>query len=305
MFFRKCTIGGKVYDGAMASPIGKASKEMPPAYKETDVMGDKSPGSPTDAYQLSHSRTDSGSTAVPLPSPDFYGAHLDLPEADAEQASKHFYDANLARDLADAINVSPGSPGAAHARNLNAFLTILSLCHTVIAAVNPETHAIEYKAQSPDESALVQAAADMGYVFRGRERTVLTLQKSFSISQYGGEMLERYELLNILEFSSMRKRMSVIVKQITESGDGKIFLLTKGADNVIFERLRKNDTREAEILKQTTEKHLDHFASEGLRTLTLAYRFIDGTLSQFLVLLSCLADDINRGGIRSLEREIS
>jgi phospholipid-translocating ATPase len=299
MFFRKCTIGGKVYDGKIERDTGKESKELPPAYKETDTVLDNSPRAPLGGYQTSHTRTDSGSTAVPLPSPD-----LDLPGSDAELAGKHFYDANLARDLVDAANVEPGSPQAAHARNLNAFLTILALCHTVIASVNPETHAIEYKAQSPDEAALVQAAADMGYVFRGRDHEVLTLQKSFSINEYGGEMVERYELLNILEFSSARKRMSVIVKQMDEMGEGKIFLLTKGADNVIFERLKTNSTPEADILRQTTEQHLDQFATQGLRTLTLAYKYIEGTVLHYSVFLRCISDNVNRGRIRGLESEI-
>ena len=46
----------------------------------------------------------------------------------------------------------------------------------------------------------------------------------------------KYELLNTLEFTSTRKRQSSIIKD--ESG--KIILYTKGADNVILERLSSN-----------------------------------------------------------------
>ena len=42
-----------------------------------------------------------------------------------------------------------------------------------------------------------------------------------------------YELLALIEFTSARKRMSVLVK--TE--EGKILLLSKGADSVIMARL--------------------------------------------------------------------
>jgi phospholipid-translocating ATPase len=298
MFFRQCTIGGKIYNGANEGKTGKEGKELPPAYKETDAVIDTPSRAPVPVGGYSsHSRTDSGSTAVPHSSPDFRGAHLDLLGVEAEQAGRRFYDAELARELVEAANVEPGSPEAAHARRLNAFLTILALCHTVIASVNPETHEIAYKAQSPDESALVQAAADMGYVFRGRDHEVLTLQKSFSVNQYGGEMVEKYELLQILEFSSARKRMSVIVRQLDDMGEGKIFLLTKGADNVIFERLKANPTPEADMLRQTTERHLDRFASQGLRTLTLAYRYIEGTVFRNPFLLPCISDDIDRGRI--------
>ncbi len=43
--------------------------------------------------------------------------------------------------------------------------------------------------------------------------------------------------MNILEFNSNRKRMSVIVQDSL----GSIFLMCKGADSVILPRLIKND----------------------------------------------------------------
>ena len=121
---------------------------------------------------------------------------------------KHFHDATLQADIENSVNADPGSEQAAHSRSLNGFFTVLSLCHTVLTVVDSETNRIEYKAQSPDEAALVQAAADMGYVFHGRDREILKLQTPFS------DELERYELLKILEFTSARKRMSVVVRKI-------------------------------------------------------------------------------------------
>ena len=50
-------------------------------------------------------------------------------------------------------------------------------------------------------------------------------------------------------------------------------MLTKGADNVIFERLKPGIN---EDLKGVTGQHLDMFAGEGLRTLTLAYKVVPG-----------------------------
>lgn len=41
--------------------------------------------------------------------------------------------------------------------------------------------------------------------------------------------LRSYQLLNVLEFSSARKRMSVIVR----NEEGKILLLSKGADRCV------------------------------------------------------------------------
>ena len=47
----------------------------------------------------------------------------------------------------------------------------------------------------------------------------------------------KFQVLNVLEFTSARKRMSVVAR----SPDGRLFLLTKGADNVVFSRLAQGD----------------------------------------------------------------
>ena len=54
--------------------------------------------------------------------------------------------------------------------------------------------------------------------------------------------------------------------------DGKVYVLCKGADNVIMERLSPGQGD----LERQTEDHLAEFASEGLRTLTLAYKVVPG-----------------------------
>uniref|UniRef100_A0A8B9KDI1 Phospholipid-transporting ATPase n=1 Tax=Astyanax mexicanus TaxID=7994 RepID=A0A8B9KDI1_ASTMX len=113
---------------------------------------------------------------------------------------------------------------------------------------------IIYQASSPDEGALVKGAKSLGFVFTART------PHSVIIEALGKEM--SYELLNVLEFSSNRKRMSVVVRTPT----GKLRLYCKGADNVIFERL--NETSQ---YKDLTIVHLEQFATEGLRTLCFAY----------------------------------
>uniref|UniRef100_A0A8C2HDJ7 Phospholipid-transporting ATPase n=1 Tax=Cyprinus carpio TaxID=7962 RepID=A0A8C2HDJ7_CYPCA len=94
----------------------------------------------------------------------------------------------------------------------------------------------------------------LGFVFTART------PHSVIIEARGTE--QTYELLNVLEFSSNRKRMSVIVRTPT----GKLRLYCKGADNMIFERL--NETSQ---YKDLTVAHLEQFATEGLRTLCFAY----------------------------------
>merc|ERR1712223_946931 len=152
-----------------------------------------------------------------------------------------FYDKSLLDD------VRKGDP------NVHEFFRLLALCHTVMPEYKEGN--LEYQAQSPDENALVSSARNFGFVFTKRT------PRSITITFSGVE--EVYELLCILDFNNVRKRMSVILRK-----DGKIRLYCKGADVVIFERLRPGQ----EDLKTTTQDHLDNFAVDGLRTLCLGTR---------------------------------
>lgn len=91
---------------------------------------------------------------------------------------------------------------------------------------------IEYQASSPDELALVQAACDMGFILYDRKLKTVSL-KTYPNGFENDPVFDDYEVLDVIEFSSARKRMSVIVK----FPDGKIILFCKGADNIILERL--------------------------------------------------------------------
>ncbi|XP_055783169.1 phospholipid-transporting ATPase IA-like isoform X2 [Salvelinus fontinalis] len=131
------------------------------------------------------------------------------------------------------------------------FMTMLAICHTAVPERTDDT--IVYQAASPDEGALVRAAANLGFVFSGRT------PDSVIIQALGAE--EKYELLHVLEFTSTRKRMSVIMR----TPSGKIRLYCKGADTVVYDRLADSSR-----YKEITLKHLEQFATEGLRTLCFA-----------------------------------
>ncbi|KAL0113754.1 hypothetical protein PUN28_012700 [Cardiocondyla obscurior] len=141
-------------------------------------------------------------------------------------------------------------------QDVHSFFRLLALCHTVMPE---EKHGkIEYQAQSPDEAALVSAARNFGFVFKERSPNSITIEVM-------GKK-EIYELLCILDFNNVRKRMSVILRK-----DGHLRLYCKGADNVIYERLKKDSE---EIMAKTLD-HLNKFAGEGLRTLCLSVRDLD------------------------------
>ncbi|KAF2190530.1 phospholipid-translocating P-type ATPase [Zopfia rhizophila CBS 207.26] len=138
------------------------------------------------------------------------------------------------------------------------FMVALALCHTVITERTPgDPPKIEFKAQSPDEAALVATARDVGFTLVGREDDRLI------VNVLGEE--RKYTVLNTLEFNSTRKRMSAIIRM----PDGKIILFCKGADSMIYSRLIPSQQRE---LRQATGEHLEMFAREGLRTLCIAER---------------------------------
>ncbi|XP_076016071.1 phospholipid-transporting ATPase ID-like [Genypterus blacodes] len=139
-----------------------------------------------------------------------------------------------------------------------AFFRLLALCHTVMPEEKTEGQ-LFYQAQSPDEGALVTAARNFGFVFRSRT------PESITAMEMGREVT--YELLAVLDFNNVRKRMSVIVR----NPEGKLTLYCKGADTIIYDRLHPSCHK----LKEDTQNHLNDYAGEGLRTLALAYKDLD------------------------------
>ena len=76
----------------------------------------------------------------------------------------------------------------------------------------------------------MNAAKYFGYFFKGRDD-----DNNIEISVNGKTVT--YQLLNVIEFSSDRKRMTIIVKD----SDKKIRVLCKGADSIIQARLSDSD----------------------------------------------------------------
>lgn len=144
------------------------------------------------------------------------------------------------------------------------FLEILALCHTVVVEGEPSRDNVKYVGESPDEAAFVLAAKQLGLCFYKRSATSLFI-RFYQID--GGHNDCIYELLNTIDFSSTRKRMSVIVRDPA----GQILLLCKGADSVIFERL----CSDVEDWRDTTLQHMKEYGEAGLRTLSLAYSILD------------------------------
>ncbi|XP_010276647.1 PREDICTED: phospholipid-transporting ATPase 2 [Nelumbo nucifera] len=134
------------------------------------------------------------------------------------------------------------------------FLTVMAICNTVVPTKS-KSGAISYKAQSQDEDALVRAASHLHMTFFNKNANILEINLNGSIIHY--------ELLDTLEFTSDRKRMSVVVK---DCQNGKIFLLSKGADEAILPYACSGQQI------RTFIEAVEHYAQLGLRTLCLAWR---------------------------------
>jgi len=249
MDFRKCIVGGKQY-GRGTTTIGEASAKVQgitidEADRDANVLGEK-----------------------------------------AKMPHVSFWDPRIWRDLEGGRSAQE----QAQAKRLDRFFRVLSVCHTVTPEKLKDGN-VAYSASSPDDEALVCGAKYFGYYFCDRVGGAMVVKvgdrmgKRFAdavVDAEGGapqprsdkplEDLthpEHYEVLEILEFSSTRKRMSVIVRH---RETGAVHVWAKGADSIMKPRLSVWDTRQqkgfAEL--QTTDRQLQGLAEEGLRTLLVA-----------------------------------
>jgi phospholipid-translocating ATPase len=133
---------------------------------------------------------------------------------------------------ADMLRYVQRKPHTQFSKKARIFLLSMALCHTCLPEVQDDGKT-QFMASSPDELALVQAAQDMGFLVINRDVHTITL-KIMPSGTDGEPVFETYEILDVIEFSSKRKRMSIIVR----FPDGRICIFCKGADSIVMQRLR-------------------------------------------------------------------
>ncbi|KAG1664091.1 hypothetical protein FOA52_013275 [Chlamydomonas sp. UWO 241] len=143
--------------------------------------------------------------------------------------------------------------GQPPSRDVADFLLHLAVCNTVVPGT-AEDGSIVYQATSPDEEALVQGAAYLGYTLVSRTADRVEVR-------YEGAT-HMFEVLAVLDFNSDRKRMSVVCR----CPDGAIRLFCKGADAVVMGRVKEGGCND------DTRSHLQEMAVRGYRTLCIAQR---------------------------------
>jgi magnesium-transporting ATPase (P-type) len=147
------------------------------------------------------------------------------------------------------------------------FFMNIALNHNVLVNVddNNSNNSSEisksmYSGSNPDETVLVQAAKELEVEFVERIGNDITIR-------IGGKCLIHYEMLYRFDFTSERKRSSIIVR----CPDGVIKLFMKGADSVILQKI--NHFSKMNLFTKTCE-HIDKFAKEGLRTLCFSVKIL-------------------------------
>ncbi|KAL8786154.1 MAG: hypothetical protein Q9213_002924 [Squamulea squamosa] len=153
-------------------------------------------------------------------------------------------------------------PHTMFAKKARFFLLSLALCHTCLPEKNAQQE-IEYQAASPDEIALVRGAQELGYMVVDRQAKTITIE-SHAIGRLDMEpRLETYHILHVLEFSSLRKRMSIIVRM----PDQRICLFCKGADTTVTKLLRLANLAEDQAMKvqRRVSKRQSLEAQEAIR----------------------------------------
>jgi magnesium-transporting ATPase (P-type) len=139
---------------------------------------------------------------------------------------------------------------------------LLSICHDAVPEkdIYDESNII-INSSNPDEFALIKAAKNFGYLFCDRDEEGVA-----TININGKDT--KYKVLATLPFNSTRKRMSVVIQDLSTE---EITLYSKGADSIML-KLLSSDTlyvnETTEILKKMSE-------TDGLRTLICAKRKID------------------------------
>ncbi|KAL0352712.1 UNVERIFIED_CONTAM: putative phospholipid-transporting ATPase 5 [Sesamum angustifolium] len=259
MEFRKCSIEGISYGGEVTEVDLAASRRMNidvERYRYS-LDGSDSTGRSIEMFDLS---TADGSTEK-----DVLGFHQgseDTKTGNSRISSSQKETAVKGFNFRDNRLMDKMWIYRSNVSDMIMFFRVMALCHTGIPVEENRGNKIMYEAESPEEVAFLIAAQEFGFKFCQRTQSTMVVQELDPSS--GLEMKREYKLLNLLEFNSSRKRMSVIVS----NEDGEIFLLCKGADDVIFDRLADN----GRTYQQATVMHLSMYAEDGLRTMVFAYK---------------------------------
>lgn len=121
-----------------------------------------------------------GRTGSPLANKEVNGFHNMKESTDSKSPIKGF-------NFKDERIMNGNWVNEPRADIIQKFLRLLAICHTAIPEVDEETGKVSYEAESPDESAFVIAARELGFEFYRRTQTTISLHELDPVSGDGVE----------------------------------------------------------------------------------------------------------------------
>lgn len=184
---------------------------------------------------------------------DKYGEIPDIEFIDKEYKLKQILE-NI-----NTINLFP--------KNLLHFFYNLCLCNDVEIDIKKfqKYSKLEYFSSSSDEKCLINFSRYCGFIYKQKTNdNNIIIEKNFDNIQEE-TIFKKY---HILEFTSERRRMSVIIKN--EKDNNKYYLYIKGSDNVI-NNLLSEECKSTKEYKYIMNK-VNEYSKKGLRTLLIGYK---------------------------------
>ncbi|KIH92501.1 hypothetical protein SPBR_02177 [Sporothrix brasiliensis 5110] len=136
-------------------------------------------------------------------------------------------------DLLEYVRLRPSAP---FSTKVVTYILAMALCHTCLPELK-DGKVVGFQASSPDELALVRAAEELGFLVVRKTASSTTLRFTYNPQAEDDNAEapreETYEVVDVIEFSSQRKRMSIVVRR----PDGRLWLICKGADSMVLPRL--------------------------------------------------------------------
>lgn len=263
MKFRKLSVAGTVWLHAM--DLEQTDVDIMAPVKEVDTDSTDDPSLKPEPITVVVPTDKRPAVEIPLSpmSPRHSTAMSPRPSMGGRRSSSHWRSTGRPDHIQPEVNTSDLldfvklRPNSSFAQKAKAYLLAMALCHTCLPETKDDGE-IDYQASSPDELALVRAAKELGYTVVQRNSQFVTLQ--LDQDDGNGERLT-FEILDLIEFSSARKRMSIVVKY----PDGRIAVICKGADSAILPRLRMSSLalqKAEEVRKSADLEHEMHRRSE-------------------------------------------
>ncbi|OQD73157.1 hypothetical protein PENDEC_c016G03496 [Penicillium decumbens] len=231
MRFRKMSVAGTawLHDPDLQEEAAREGDHTKLIHKKRNLKGKKASGRKSTASEM----------LVPRPS---------NVSAGVEELRRLRHSPYKTTDMLEYIQRKPYT---LFARKAKLLIMSIALCHTCIPEKD-ENGNVSFQAASPDELALVLAAQELGYLVIDRQGNTLTI-RTYPSGPDEAAHDEVYEVMDVIEFSSARKRMSVVVRM----PDQRICVFCKGADTTLMRLLKKADLAQekaAEIGRRVSKR---------------------------------------------------